>query len=168
MDLVAQAEAREEEARACFLAHDTDDSGTIDATELVSVFRTLGLKRAEQDEASFEARVGRCLSEHDTNADGVLSFDEFKRLYNVIKGVAVHRPRASRLTTGVTLAFLRDLPGVIAKLEFPFPEVRSLTYQKNPTVFCADCPSSATRCRHPHLTRLRPSEPTSIRLRHRI
>ena len=67
------------------------------------------------------------MREHDANADGVHSFDEFKRLYNAVKGVAVHPPGASRLTTGVTLAFLRDLPGVIAKLEGAkdFPEVRS-------------------------------------------
>ena len=126
MDLVAQAEAREEEARAWFVAHDADDSGTIDAAELASVFRALGLKRADQDEASFETLVGRRLREHDANADGVLSFDEFQRLYNAVKGVAAHPPGASRLTTGVTLAFLRDLPGVVAKLEggrTEFPEV---------------------------------------------
>ena len=33
--------------------------------------------------------MGRCLREHDANADGVLSFDEFKCLYNVVKGVSV-------------------------------------------------------------------------------
>ena len=32
-------------------------------------------------------------------------------------------PGSSRLTIGVTLAFLRDLPSVIANLEGPFPEV---------------------------------------------
>ena len=78
MDLVAEAEAREEEARACFAEHDVDSSGSIDAAELLSVFRTLGLERdADQEDEAFEARVGRCLREHDTNADGVLSFDEF-------------------------------------------------------------------------------------------
>ena len=124
MDLVARAEAREEEARACFVEHDADGSGSIDAAELLSVFLALGLKRADQDEETFEALVGRCLKEHDANADGVLNFDEFKRLCNAVKGVAVYPPGASRLTTGVTLAFLRDLPGVIAKLEGAkdFPE----------------------------------------------
>jgi hypothetical protein len=43
------------------------------------------------------------------------------------------RPGASRLTTGVTLAFLRDLPSVVAKLEggrTEFPEVRSSCSKK--------------------------------------
>ena len=69
-----------------------DNSGSIDAAELLSVFRTtLGLGRDadQEDEASFEARVGRCSREHDVNADGVLSFDDFKRLYNAVKGVVL-------------------------------------------------------------------------------
>jgi hypothetical protein len=116
MDLVAQAEAREEEARACFLAYDVDNSGSIDAAELLSVFRALGLERdADEDEASFEARVGRSLSEHDANADGVLSFDEFARLYNVVKGVsdgddkAAQRADLSRAPyRAVSLGWLRQ------------------------------------------------------------
>ena len=85
-----------------------DNSGSIDAAELLeaaaaggsevaeamaeveaSVFRTtLGLGRDadQEDEASL---VGRCSREHDVNADGVLSFDEFKRLYNAVKGVVL-------------------------------------------------------------------------------
>ena len=52
MGPVAQAEAREEEARACFVERDADRSGSIDAAELLSVFRALGLKRADQDVSS--------------------------------------------------------------------------------------------------------------------
>ena len=90
-DLVAQAEAREEEARACFLEHDADKDGNIDAKELLSVFRTLALQRDDEDQVSFEARIGNCLRDHDEDGNGVLSFDEFKHLYNAVEGVIVPR-----------------------------------------------------------------------------
>ena len=38
-------------------------------------------------DSKFKARVERHLSEYDTNADGVLSFDEFKQLYNVLQAI---------------------------------------------------------------------------------
>ena len=106
MDLVARAEAREEEARACFLEHDVDNSGTIDMTELVSVFRSLGLNKAHRDEASFEARVEICLRAHDANEDGVLSFEEFARLYNAVTGASVDLSRAPY--RAVSLSWLRQ------------------------------------------------------------
>lgn len=87
MDIVALAEAREDEARACFVSHDVDGSGTIDAGELLAVLLHLGLKREDEDEDSFKALVGRCMKEHDANSDGMLSFTEFQRLYNAVKGV---------------------------------------------------------------------------------
>ena len=42
MDLVEEAEAREAEARAIFVAYDKDGSGTIDAAELAAVLAALG------------------------------------------------------------------------------------------------------------------------------
>ena len=87
MDLVAQAEAREEEARSCFVSHDSDGSGTIDTAELEMVLTKLGLKQQGETDESFKSLVGRCMKEHDANSDGVLSFNEFQRLYNAVKGV---------------------------------------------------------------------------------
>ena len=104
MDLVAQAEIREEEARHCFVSADKDGSGVIETSELKEVLLSLGLKQEGETDESFDALVGRCMKEHDANSDGVLSFNEFQRLYNAVKGVKLEDmrgvstcpPRASR------------------------------------------------------------------------
>uniref|UniRef100_A0A7S0STZ7 cGMP-dependent protein kinase n=1 Tax=Mantoniella antarctica TaxID=81844 RepID=A0A7S0STZ7_9CHLO len=87
MDIVAQAEAREEQARSCFASHDLDGSGNIDARELLYALMDLGLKHADEDVASFKTLVERCMKEHDANADGVLSWTEFQQMYNAVSGV---------------------------------------------------------------------------------
>jgi hypothetical protein len=96
MDLVAQAEAREEAARHCFVSHDSDNSGNIDVNELLAVLTDLGLKQKGETDDSFKALVARCMREHDANSDGVLSFTEFQRLYNAVKGVSADDMRGER------------------------------------------------------------------------
>jgi Ca2+-binding EF-hand superfamily protein len=86
MDLVEQAEAREAEARTCFLRHDSDGSNTIDANELTSALATLGLKNDSSDE-DFRALVAATLKHHDANHDGVLQFEEFVAAYNHVAKV---------------------------------------------------------------------------------
>lgn len=85
-DLVDQAEAREAEARACFVKHDLDGSSTINASELATVLTTLGLKKDGVRDEEFAALVGATLKEHDANADGVLQFEEFVVMYNAVAG----------------------------------------------------------------------------------
>ena len=53
MDIVAAFQAREEAARVCFIEHDVDGNGTIDAAELASVLLALGLKSADDSEEAF-------------------------------------------------------------------------------------------------------------------
>ena len=84
MDLVDQAEAREAEARACFVRHDLDGSDTIDAAELAGVLSSLGLKNDVSSEEEFNALVDATLRHHDKNADGVLSVEEFISVYNAV------------------------------------------------------------------------------------
>eukprot|EP00227_Mantoniella_beaufortii_P015685 CAMPEP_0197580576 /NCGR_PEP_ID=MMETSP1326-20131121/4341_1 /TAXON_ID=1155430 /ORGANISM="Genus nov. species nov., Strain RCC2288" /LENGTH=138 /DNA_ID=CAMNT_0043144351 /DNA_START=147 /DNA_END=559 /DNA_ORIENTATION=- len=86
MDLVEQAEAREVAARACFTANDKDGSGTIDAAELAAVLTTLGLRNRLDgiSDDDFNTVVSATLQQHDANADGVLQFKEFVKLYNAV------------------------------------------------------------------------------------
>ena len=83
-DLVEQAEAREAEARACFTTHDLDGSNTINAAELATVLTTLGVKKEGVSDDDFKTLVDATLKEHDTNADGVLQFEEFVVMYNAV------------------------------------------------------------------------------------
>lgn len=84
MDLVAQAEVREDEARACFVKHDLDGSNTINAAELSSVLTALGLTKDGASDDDFKTLVDETMKKHDTNADGVLQFEEFVVLYNAV------------------------------------------------------------------------------------
>jgi hypothetical protein len=102
MDIVAQAEAREEQARSCFASHDLDGSGNIDARELLYALMDLGLKHADEDVASFKTLVERCMKEHDANADGVLSWTEFQQMYNAVSGVRSEARRGAH-TSPATL-----------------------------------------------------------------
>lgn len=74
--------------------------------------------------------VSELFAAMDVNGDGRISLEEWVHgaaAYRVkaAHDAAMYRPGASRLTTGVTLTFLRDLAGVIAKLEAKaFPRVR--------------------------------------------
>ena len=81
-DLVAKAQFREREARACFLNHDKDRSNTINAAELGEVLSALGLRHAESSDEEFDALVDATLELHDADRDGVLQFEEFVPLYN--------------------------------------------------------------------------------------
>ena len=80
-------------ARACFVAHDGDANGAIDEDELTRALTTLGLKHEGESDAAFRGLVRRCMREHDANADGTLSFNEFRRLYDAVVGVATEDRR---------------------------------------------------------------------------
>jgi hypothetical protein len=100
-----------ERTRAIFEAWDLNGDGALDFKELMCGCLGAGM---EPDE------VSEIFSELDVNGDGAISLEEW------MGGAAAYRkaahdavdaaPGASRLTTGVTLAFLRDLPAVIAKV----------------------------------------------------
>jgi Ca2+-binding EF-hand superfamily protein len=91
MDLVTEAEAREEAARTCFAAHDVDGNGVIDTVELKVALRTLGVKSNDETDVGFDVWVDGCLGHFDADNDGVLSFDYFARLYNATKGIGTGR-----------------------------------------------------------------------------
>lgn len=114
--------ARVEEARRCFDAHDTNGNGTIEADELQKVLTTLGLRHEGESEEAFRALVGRCMREHDANADGTLSFNEFQRLYNAILEVSTDDRRGARpsfLPLATRLAFLLAVEAPIGTSAFP-------------------------------------------------
>ena len=80
-------------ARSFFDQHDDDGDGRIDVDELTRVLTDLGLKRPGESDRDFSALVGRAMREHDANADGTLSFNEFGSMYAVITGVDVEDRR---------------------------------------------------------------------------
>ncbi|ORX51967.1 EF-hand [Hesseltinella vesiculosa] len=63
----------EDELRACFQAFDYNHDGMISRSELKQVMRRLGECLSEQD-------VDDMMLEADTNRDGYIDFEEFKRL----------------------------------------------------------------------------------------
>jgi hypothetical protein len=105
--------------RAAFEAWDVNGDGALDFREIMCGCLEAGL---EPDDVS---ELFRTL---DVNGDGAISLEEW------VGGAAAHddlyhdciAPGSSRLTTGVTQAFLRDLPAVIAQVSGgAFPEVRT-------------------------------------------
>lgn len=79
--------------RSFFDQHDDDGDGCIDADELTRVLADLGLKRPGESDRDFSALVARAMREHDANADGTLSFNEFRSMYATITGVDVEDRR---------------------------------------------------------------------------
>ena len=80
-------------ARSFFDQHDDDGDGRIDVDELTRVLTDLGLKRPGESDRDFSALVARAMREHDANADGTLSFNEFRSMYATITGVDVEDRR---------------------------------------------------------------------------
>ena len=80
-------------ARSFFDQHDDDGDGRIDVDELTLVLTDLGLKRPGESDRDFSALVARAMREHDANADGTLSFNEFRSMYATITGVDVEDRR---------------------------------------------------------------------------
>ena len=106
--------------RATFEAWDTNGDGALDFKEVLCGCLESGM---DPDE------VSNLFAALDVNGDGAISLEEWMggaRAYrNAAHDGVATRPGASRLTTGVTQAFLRDLPAVIAKVAGgAFPEVR--------------------------------------------
>ena len=81
------------DVRSFFDQHDDDGDGCIDADELTRVLADLGLKRPGESDREFSALVARAMREHDANADGTLSFNEFRSMYATITGVDVEDRR---------------------------------------------------------------------------
>ena len=80
MEAIRIAEEREANVKAIFTRFDTDKSGTIDMEELLVLLDDLGLLtklKTEPQEFAQDMFV-----KYDANGDGVLSFEEFKGLYN--------------------------------------------------------------------------------------
>ena len=108
--------------RAAFAAWDDDGNGVLDFKEVMAGCLGAGM---EPDE------VSELFAAMDVNGDGQISLEEWVNgaaAYRVkaAHDAAMYKPGASRLTTGVTLTFLRDLPGVIAELQAKaFPTVRA-------------------------------------------
>ena len=106
--------------RATFEAWDTNGDGALDFKEVMCGCLEAGM---EPDD------VSALFAQLDVNGDGEISLEEWMGGAAAYRKAAhdavVAKPGASRLTTGVTQAFLRDLPAVIAKLSGgAFPEVR--------------------------------------------
>lgn len=104
------AEERESKVSAQFDKYDLDGSKTIDLTELMSLLEELGLLKNVSDTEDFAQQI---FYKFDENDDGVIDFDEFKKLYNWCietqsgrKGVAAKT--ASALPQG-TLAAREEL-----------------------------------------------------------
>ena len=81
------------DVRSFFDQHDDHGDGCIDAYELTRVLADLGLKRPGESDREFSALVARAMREHDANADGTLSFNEFRSMYATITGVDVEDRR---------------------------------------------------------------------------
>jgi len=84
--------------RRIFNAFDRDRGGTIDNHELHVLFSTLyRLSGKTMRRASINALADRAMAELDSNADGVLSFDEFKEIAKVapavLEAIVLHIPR---------------------------------------------------------------------------
>ena len=105
--------------RATFEAWDTNGDGALDFQEVMC--GCLGAGMDPDDVSALFAQL-------DVNGDGTISLEEWMdgaaAYRNAAHNAVTAKPGSSRLTTGVTQAFLRDLPSVIAKLSGgAFPEV---------------------------------------------
>ena len=90
--LKRQAKEREEGVRKVFVNYDHDKSDSIDMMELTCLLDDLGLyEKIKTDKTTFVAEM---FAEFDKNGDGVLSFEEFKGVYNRAKDNAAGRKPA--------------------------------------------------------------------------
>ena len=90
--LKRQAKEREEAVRKVFVNYDHDKSDSIDMMELTCLLDDLGLyEKIKTDKTTFVAEM---FAEFDKNGDGVLSFEEFKGVYNRAKDNAAGRKPA--------------------------------------------------------------------------
>jgi hypothetical protein len=88
---IAAAKEREAEVRSVFQKYDTDDSDTIEMAELMALLDDLGLlAKLKTSTVEFAARM---FNEFDTDDNGVLTFEEFKNVYNAAKDDAAGKPR---------------------------------------------------------------------------
>ena len=88
-------------ARSFFDQHDDDGDGRIDVDELTKVLSDLGLRGPNESDTEFRGLVTRAMREHDANADGTLSFAEFKEMYSIITGVDVEDRREAASGQGI-------------------------------------------------------------------
>ena len=90
--LKRQAKEREQGVRKVFVNYDHDKSDSIDMMELTCLLDDLGLyEKIKTDKTTFVAEM---FAEFDKNGDGVLSFEEFKGVYNRAKDNAAGRKPA--------------------------------------------------------------------------
>ena len=83
---IAAAKQREKEVREVFEKYDADKSGLIEMDELTALLEDLGLlANLKTSTVEFAAAM---FNEFDVNDDGVLSFEEFKGVYNAAKDAA--------------------------------------------------------------------------------
>ena len=88
---IAAAKEREAEVRSVFQKYDTDNSDTIEMAELMALLDDLGLlAKLKTSTVEFAARM---FNEFDTDDNGVLTFEEFKNVYNAAKDDAAGKPR---------------------------------------------------------------------------
>ncbi|KOO35735.1 pyruvate dehydrogenase kinase [Chrysochromulina tobinii] len=64
--------------KAIFRLYDTNNSGSLDLGELTSLLDDLDMLKTQRRKSAFCKQM---LHEHDADADGALSFDEFQRLW---------------------------------------------------------------------------------------
>lgn len=109
---VRRAAPTMDRSRAVFERWDLNGDGVLDFTEVVAGCLGTGME-PEEVSAMFE--------QMDVNGDGEISLDEWLSGAAVYKANAyaavVPTPGSSRLTTGVTLAFFKDLPSIFLKLK---------------------------------------------------
>ena len=90
--LKKQAKEREAAVRKVFVNYDRDQSDSIDMMELMCLLDDLGLlAKLKTDKQAFVAQM---FTDYDANDDGVLSFEEFKGVYNRAKDNAAGRKPA--------------------------------------------------------------------------
>ena len=88
---IAAAKQREAEVLAVFRKYDVDGSDTIEMDELTALLEDLGLlKDLKTSTVEFAAKM---FSEFDKDDNGVLSFEEFKGVYNAAKDDAAGKVR---------------------------------------------------------------------------
>lgn len=103
LEAIRLAEERETAVRTVFNKYDADNSGAIDMEELLCLLDDLGLvKKLTSNAKDFAAEM---FVRYDSNDDGVLSFEEFKHLYNAAiddsRGKKTPAPVASRTESGL-------------------------------------------------------------------
>ena len=92
---IAAAKAREAEVLEVFRKYDVDGSDSIDMDELTALLEDLGLlKDLKKPVVEFAAEM---FTEFDKDSNGILSFEEFKGVYNAAKDDAAGKVRQPKL-----------------------------------------------------------------------